>query len=209
MKLANDFSANDIVFAGIRKNKQGGKFIPLSLANGPVRIQMPSLRAPFGLNPPRDQVKEYYVNLSLTPELESKFAEVDQRVAEYVHANCVDLMGKSVDLGTLKDILMTGLVKAAKDPKYASTIKLKASRGDGKDLAECYNSARDPIPLEEIKSGTQLESIIELTQVWFISGKFGVSARLLQAKLSPSDKLSGYSFIDPVSDEIDLPEEDA
>jgi hypothetical protein len=207
MKLANDFSANDIIFSGIRKNKQGGKFIPLSFANGPVRIQMPSLRAPFGLNPPRDQVKEYYVNLSLTPELEAKFAEVDQRVAEYVHANCVDLMGKSVDLNTLKDILMTTLNKPAKDPKYASTIKLKASRGDGKDLAECYNAAREPVSLEEIKSGTQLESIIELTQVWFISGKFGVSARLLQAKLSPSDKLSGYSFIEPANDEIDIPED--
>lgn len=207
MKLANDFSANDIIFSGIRKNKQGGKFIPLSFANGPVRIQMPSLRAPFGLNPPRDQVKEYYVNLSLTPELETKFAEVDQRVAEYVHANCVDLMGKSVDLTTLKDILMTPLNKPAKDPKYASTIKLKASRGDGKDLAECYNAAREPVSLEEIKSGTQLESIIELTQIWFISGKFGVSARLLQAKLSPSDKLSGYSFIDPATDEIDLPDD--
>jgi len=208
MKLANDFTASDIIFAGIRKNKQGGKFIPLvGGEGGPIRIQLPALRAPFGLNPPRDQVKEYYVNLSLTPELEAKFTAVDQRVAEFVHANCVDLMGKTIDLGTLKDILMTGLVKAAKDPKYASTIKLKASRGEGKDLAECYNSLREPVALEEIKSGSQLESIIELTQVWFISGKFGVSARLLQAKLAPSDKLSGYSFMDPASDEIDLPED--
>jgi hypothetical protein len=207
MKLANDFSASDIVFAGIRKNKQGGKFIPLSTAAGPVRIQLPALRAPFGLNPPRDQVKEYYVNLSLTPELEAKFKELDQRAAEYVQQNCVDLMGKTVDLNTLKDILMTPLVKSAKDSKYASTIKLKASRGEGKDLAECYNSLREPVALDEIKSGCTLESIIELTQIWFINGKFGVSARLLQAKLAPSDKLSGYSFVDPVNDEIDIPED--
>jgi hypothetical protein len=203
MKLANDFSANDLVFGGIRKNKQGGKFIPIN----PVRIQLPSLRAPFGLNPPKDQVKEYYVNLSLTPELEEKLSDVDNRVAEYVHAHCIDLMGKTVDLNTLKDILMTSLVKKAKDSKYASTVKLKASRGEGKELAECYNSLREPVALEEIKSGSQLESIIELNQVWFINGKFGVSARLLQAKLAPSDKLSGYSFIDAASDEIDLPEE--
>jgi hypothetical protein len=206
MKLANDFSASDIVFAGIRKNKQGGKFIPLSLASGPVRVQLPSLRAPFGLNPPRDQVKEYYVNLSLTPELEEKLRELDQRAAEYVQAHCVDLMGKTVDLNTLKDILMTPLVRTAKDTKYASTLKLKASRGDGKDLAECYNSLREPVALEEIKPGCNLESIIELTQIWFINGKFGISARLLQAKLAPSDKLSGYSFVDH-SDEIDLPDD--
>jgi len=207
MKLANDFNASDVVFSGIRKNKQGGKFIPLSTASGPVRIQLPSLRAPFGLNPPKDQVKEYYVNLSLTPELEAKFSEIDNRAAEYVQQNCVDLMGKTVDLKTLKDILMTPLVKTAKDPKYASTIKLKASRGDGKELAECYNSLREPVALDEIKSGANLETIIELSQVWFINGKFGVSARLLQAKLAPSDKLSGYSFVDPTSDEIDLPED--
>lgn len=207
MKLANDFNASDIVFGGIRKNKQGGKFIPLTTASGPVRIQLPAMRAPFGLNPPKDQVKEFYVNLSLTPELETKFMELDQRTAEYVQQNCVDLMGKTVDLNTLKDILMTPLVKTAKDPKYASTIKLKASRGEGKELAECYNSLREPVALEEIKSGCNLESIVELTQIWFINGKFGVSARLLQAKLAPSDKLSGYSFVDPVSDEIDLPDD--
>lgn len=207
MKLANDFNASDIIFAGIRKNKQGGKFIPLSTSAGPVRVQLPALRAPFGLNPPKDQVKEFYVNLSLTPELEAKFLELDQRAAEYVQQNCVDLMGKTVDLNTLKDILMTPLVKKAKDPKYASTVKLKASRGEGKELAECYNSLREPVALEEIKSGCSLESIVELTQIWFINGKFGVSARLLQAKLAPSDKLSGYSFVDPVSDEIDLPDD--
>jgi len=63
------------------------------------------------------------------------------------------------------------------------------------------------VALEEIKSGSQLESIIEFNQVWFINGKFGISARLLQAKLAPSDKLSGYSFVDTNSDEIDLPED--
>jgi hypothetical protein len=203
MKLANDFSANDLVFGGIRKNKQGGKFIPIN----PIRIQLPSLRAPFGLNPPKDQVKEFYVNLSLTPELEEKLSDVDHKVAEYVHTHCIDLMGKTVDLNTLKDILMTPLVKKAKDAKYASTIKLKASTKEGKELAECYNSLREPIALEEIRSGSQLESIIEFNQIWFINGKFGISARLLQAKLAPSDKLSGYSFVDTNSDEIDLPED--
>ncbi len=207
MKLITDINASDIVFSAVKKNRNGGKFVTLSDGTGPVFIQLPSLRAPFGLNEPNDKAKEYYLSLSLTPEAEEKFAAIDEAVLNFVHEHCVDLLGKTIDLNVLKDILMNPIVKKPKDEKYASTIKLKASTGDGKNLAECYNHVKEEVSLDVIKAGTYLESIVELSQVYFINGKFGVSVKLCQAKVSPSSKLSGYSFIETTSDEIDVPED--
>lgn len=207
MKLITDINASEIVFSAVKKNRNGGKFVTLSDGTGPLFIQLPSLRAPFGLNEPNDKAKEYYLSLSLTPEAEEKFAAIDQVVLNFVHEHCVDLLGKTIDLNVLKDILMNPIVKKPKDEKYASTIKLKASTGDGKNLAECYNHVKEEVSLDVIKAGTYLESIVELSQVYFINGKFGVSVKLCQAKVSPSSKLSGYSFIETGSDEIDVPED--
>lgn len=207
MKMITAINSSDIVFSAVKKNRNGGKFVTLSDGSGPVFLQLPSLRAPFGLNMPNDKAKEYYLSLSMTPEVEEKFLEIDTMVLNFVHEHCVDLLGKTIDMNVLKDILMTPIVKKPKDDKYQSTIKLKASTGDGKNMSECYNHLREEVSLDVIKPGTYLETIVELSQVYFINGKFGVSVKLLQAKLSPSNKLSGYSFIETSTDEIDIPDD--
>jgi hypothetical protein len=207
MKLITDMKSSEIVFSTIKKNRNGGKFVTVTDGSSPIFLQLPSLRAPFGLNAPNDKAKDYYISLSLTPEVETKFAEIDAAVLDFVSTNCVELMGKTIDTSVLRDILMTPIVKKPKDDKYSSTIKLKASTGEGKNLAECYNHVREEVPLDAIKVGTNLESIVEISQIYFINGKFGVSVKLCQAKISPSNKISGYSFIESTSDEIDIPDD--
>lgn len=206
----NNFDASNIVFSSVKKNRNGGKFVTLSSASGNLYIQLPPLRAPFGVNPPNDQVKDYYLNLSLTPELEDKFRAIDERVLNYVHENSVALLNKQVDLNVMKDLLYTPVVRSSKDPKYAPTIKFKASTGEGKNLADVYNSTREKVTLDDITKGSTVETIIELSQIYFINGKFGVSLRLNQAKLAQSNKLAGYAFVDTATsdtDEIDVPED--
>lgn len=208
----NNFDASNIIFSDVKKNRNGGKFVTLSSASGNLYLQLPSLRAPFGVNPPNDQVKDYYLNLTLTPELEDKFRAIDERVLNYVHENSVALLNKQVDLNVMRDLLFTPIIRASKDPKYAPTIKVKASTGNGKNIADVYNSKREKVTIDDVIKGASLETIIELNQIYFINGKFGVSMRLNQAKLSPSTRLSGYAFVETKSEteeeeEIDIPEE--
>jgi hypothetical protein len=206
--MINNFDASNIVFSAVKKNRNGGKFVTLSSASGNMYIQLPPLRAPFGVNPPNDQVKDYYLNLSLTPDLEDKFRGIDERVLDYVHENSVALLNKQVDRNVMRDLLYTPVVRASKDPKYAPTIKFKASTGEGKNLSDVYNSNREKVTLDDISKGSNVETIIELSQIYFINGKFGVSMRLNQAKISQSNKLSGYAFVDtPHEEEIDVPED--
>lgn len=212
--MINKFDASNIVFSAVKKNRNGGKFVTLSSASGNLYLQLPSLRAPFGVNPPNDQVKDYYLNLTLTPELEDKFRAIDDRVLNYVHENSVALLNKQVDINVMRDLLYTPIIRASKDPKYAPTIKFKASTGEGKNIADVYNSKKEKVDISEVTKGASLETIIEVSQIYFINGKFGVSMRLNQAKLAPSNKLSGYAFVDTKSEttedeeEIDIPEDE-
>jgi hypothetical protein len=199
-------------FSDVKKNRNGGKFVSLTNDNGvPVYVQMPSLRTPFGINPPNDKVREYYLSLSLTPDVEKKLSEIDDYVLTYVSENSLALLGKQVDKSTMKDLLYTPIIRPSSDAKYAPTIKIKASMGEGKNLPDVYNSNRETVSIDDIIKGSSVESIIELNQVYFINGKFGVSVRLNQAKIAPVNRLRGYAFIDTESstNDIDVPEEDA
>jgi hypothetical protein len=39
-------------------------------------------------------------------------------------------------------------------------------------------------------------TIVEINQIWYIDNKFGISVRLQQMLLAPTNKLKGFGFID-------------
>ena len=211
-----NFDANNVTFSTIKKNRNGGKFVSLSNGASTMYVQLPSLRAPFGVNHPDDKIKDYYLNLSLTDEIAAKFSALDERVLKFVSDNSVALLNKQVSVDVMRDVLFTPTVKPSKDGKYQPTLKLKASTREGKETAQVFNMKREEVTLDDIEKGCQIESIIELNQIWFINGKFGISLRLNQAKLSASNKLKGYAFVDTSApnsvadeeDEIDVPEDE-
>jgi hypothetical protein len=213
-KIQN-FDANNVTFSAIKKNRNGGKFVSLSNGASTMYVQLPALRAPFGVNHPDDKIKDYYLNLSLTDEIAAKFSGLDERVLKFVSENSVALLNKQVSVDVMRDVLFTPTVKPSKDGKYQPTLKLKASTREGKEPAQVFNAKREEASLDDIEKGSQVESIIELNQIWFINGKFGVSLRLNQAKLAASNKLKGYAFVDssPTNsvadeDELDVPEDE-
>ena len=213
-KLFNDFAVSDVEFSEIKKNARGGKYILLSDNNQDIYLQLPVLKAPFGINEPGEQADEFSVNLTLTEDVSTKLKELEVKVLDFVHKNSKELFGKVHDKTVLKDALFVPLVKYAKDEedakKYAPTMKLKVSTGKGKYMAEFYqklNGKPTLVEHTEVKKGTSLETIIRVGQIWFINGKFGVSLKLEQAKIQASTRLTGYAFKDEEV-ELDVPDEE-
>jgi hypothetical protein len=202
------FDTSAIAFSTIKKNKNGGKFVSIT---GKRFIRLPAMRAPFGASAPGEQVKEYYLNLSVEdPVVSEKLTALDAKVLEFVHQNSVALLGKEIDIAVMRDLLYSPVLKQSKDGKYAPTIKAKASSREGAETSPVYNSKKELVSLTDVTAGCQVASVIELSQIWFINGKFGLSMRLNQAKLTASNKLTKYAFDDddePVveEDEIDGP----
>ena len=56
------------------------------------------------------------------------------------------------------------------------------------------NTEKEPIPLDEIEKGQRAMAIVEISSIWFVDGKFGVSLRLQQVMVEPSAKLPAFAF---------------
>lgn len=201
MENIQNIDASNITFSELKKNPRGGKFINISMNGKPIVLRLPALRAPFGISLPNDQVKDYYLSLSLMPEVEEKFREIDEHIIKYVAENSVQLLGKTLTPDVIRDLLLNPLVKTAKDAKYSNTIKMKCSSNSGKNVVDFYVSKTEKVHVDDIRGGSSIETIVELSQIWFINGKFGASIKLLQAKIAPTTKLTDYAFGDEEEEE--------
>lgn len=197
-------------FSDLRKNAKGGKVVYLSGPNKEkLHIQFPKLRAPFGLSEFVDQNSgnsSYSLDLSLEnqPELLEKLRAIDDAVVKRASANAKDWLGKKHSEAVIRDVLYRPMVKVPNDDKYAPTIKLKILKDrDGTFVPECFNNKRQKVGLDSLEKGQSVTAIAVVPQVWIIDGKFGVTMRLQSAKLSPSDKLSGYCFLPDDDDETE------
>ena len=107
--------------------------------------------------------------------------------------------------------------KFPKDPKWASTLKVKLPF-DRKGVPQfvLYDQDKKPIEIVDengelnldcIPKGSEAVFLIQPTGVWFMGKtQYGVSYKVVQGKIFKSNKLSGYSIVDP--EEVEEEEDD-
>ena len=196
-----NFDASTVTFSELRKNKMGGKVVYLS---GPgrkkIQLELPKMRAPFGVSEFVDQntgKSSWSLNLSLEnhDDFRGKLEALDNAIVKTVATNSKKWLGKQHSENVLRDALYSPIVKQPADEKYAPTIKLKILADDNNNFKpETYNMSQELVDLKDLEKGQSLNTIVEISQVWFIDNKFGVSLRLSQALMHPTDKLSGFAF---------------
>ena len=218
IQLSTDFSPSAVNFSKLRKNKNGGKTVYLSNNGNQLLLQLPYMRAPFGLSSFTDENTKktsYSLDLSFDPndsptqDLEDKLKALDELIVETVGNNSQEWLGKKFNKAVLKEALYKPLVRPNKG-EYPSTIKLKilTDLRTGEFVPEAYNSRRESVPLDSIEKGQKIMTIIDLNQIWFIDNKFGVTARLKQCLLEPSKKLPSFAFqgVQTEPEEEEVPE---
>jgi hypothetical protein len=220
IQQSTDFLASSVIFSKLRKNKNGGKSVYL---NGPnsrkIQLEIPKMRAPFGLGSFTDEASKktsYSLDLSFDAEPElthfmEKMKELDDIIIKTVADNSVEWLGKKYGIPVIKEALYKPLFKPGKG-EYPGTIKLKILQDakTGEFVPEAYNYQRENVELTSIEKGQRVKCIIEISQIWFIDNKFGVSVRLQQVLLEPSKKLPRFAFqnVDPLPATEDEGEEE-
>ena len=214
IQLATTFEPSTVCFSKLHKNKNGGKAVYINgTGNRKIYLQLPFMRAPFGLSSFTDegtQKTSYSLDLSFDTEdsviadLEEKFKELDELIIKTVEENSTEWLGKKYNINVIREALYKPLIRPGK-AKYASTMKLKVltDMKTGGFVPEAYDSARKSINLDTIEKGQRVMTIIDLNQIWFIDNKFGVSVRLQQVLLAPSKKLPTFAF-----QGVDIPTEE-
>jgi hypothetical protein len=213
IQRSSDFSPASVGFSKLRKNKNGGKTVYLNGGdNKKLYLQLPFMRSPYGLSAFTDEGTgrtTYSVDVSFDSdnadamELHDKLKELDEIIVNTVAQNSKEWLGKEFNVAVLREALYKPMVRPNKEP-YPSTLKLKiATKPDGTFVPEAYNMQKEAVPLDTIEKGQKAMAIVDVSSIWFIDNKFGVTVRLQQALLEQSTKLPSFAF-----QGLDLPDED-
>src|SRR5210317_1089399 len=227
IQRSSDFTTSSVNFSKLRKNKNGGKAVYLNAGdNKKLYIQFPFMRSPYGLSAFTDEGTgrtSYSLDLSFDPdntdamELHDKLKALDELIVNTVAENSKEWLGKEFNVAVLREALYKPLVRPGKEP-YPSTLKLKiATKPDGTFVPEAYSMQKEAVALDTVEKGQKVMAIVDVSSIWFIDNKFGVTVRLQQALLEQSTKLPSFAFqgldlpeeeeVDDVEEEIEVDEE--
>ena len=204
IQRSSEFSPATVGFSKLRKNKNGGKTVYLNGGdNKKLYLQLPFMRSPYGLSVFTDESTgrtSYSLDLSFDPDnadamdVHKKLKELDEKIIAVVAQNSKEWLGKEFNVAVLREALYKPLVRPSKEP-YPSTLKLKiATKPDGSFVPEAYNMQRQSVSLDSIEKGQKVMAIVDVSSIWFIDNKFGVTVRLQQTLLEHSAKLPSFAF---------------
>ena len=213
IQRSSEFSASSVGFSKLRKNKNGGKTVYLNGGdNKKLYIQLPFMRSPFGLSAFTDEGTgrtSYSLDLSFDPdntqamELHDTLKALDEIIVNTVAANSKEWLGKEFNVAVLREALYKPMVRPGKE-QYPATMKLKVTtKPDGSFLPEAYSMNRKQVSLDTIEKSQKVMAIVDLSSIWFIDNKFGVTMRLQQCLIEQSSKLPSFAF-----QGLDAPHED-
>ena len=128
----------------------------------------------------------------------------DDMVVAKVVENSETYLGKSMNETVVREALYTALFKPPSDEKYAPLFKTKIlANHDGTFVPQVFTTDREPFDLNKLEKGQYVTAIVHIPSIWFVGTKFGVTIRLQQLRVTPSQKLTEYAFVDDDDDAED------
>ena len=217
--IPKNLDVSQLKFGDVQKNKMGGNVVYLQYGNSKrLTIQTPMMSCPFGVSCYIDEKtgsKKYSLDVSFKgadedPKIKAfldKMQELDEFLIDQGAKNSKEWLGKNQKKEVV-EALYRPLVKPSKDPeKYAPTMKFKIMTNNNDEFqveAFKYGKSRTPFDFSKLQKGAQVQCILEVGSIWFVNKtQFGVSFRLVQARVKSPDKISGYSFVKEDSDDED------
>lgn len=217
--LYSAFHPSGIHFGPVDRNRNGGKYVPLTTADGAKKrftIQTPPLSMPFGISAFREkpdaEVQSYSIDVSFrntdtdprVAEFLRKMEEVDVRMLEASVQNSKAWFGKVKSKDTLEDNYRK-LIKAHPQGKYPPVMKIKIPLQNGQVSSMFFDESKKPVDIDYLTKGTTIKLILEMDRVWFVNNTFGVTWRAMQgAVVSRPSRMDTYSMIDEDVDDATL-----
>lgn len=222
---ANDMDLSGISFSDVRTLDNGGKMINISYNGQKLFMQLPSLIANYGLSVwPSDKggYDKVHLDLSLTgydgtnPNVKTffdKMTQFDELLINTAMANSKAWFRKIIANRDIAQAVFTPLVKFSKDKvtseistQYPPVIRLQIPRNKNGEIdIEIYDASRNRLKFDDVDfKKAAVTAIVQVSSVWLISGKFGVTMKVQQMKINQSQsKLSTFAFVDDSDDDVD------
>ncbi|AGE55600.1 hypothetical protein ATCVMN08101_290L [Acanthocystis turfacea Chlorella virus MN0810.1] len=209
---AKTFEPSTIGFGPVEKNKMGGKFIPLTDANGAktrITIQTPTMALPFGISAYRERPDAEPLSFSADLSFRdmdtddnvatfyNKIKELDAHLLQTAAAKSVEWFGKKKSAELLADTYRP-LTKEDPSGKYAPNMKFKIAMMNGAANVRVFDTDKTPISIDDVPRGSKVKIIAEIASVWMVGGgtMWGVSFRVAQILVvSKPASLDQFAFV--------------
>lgn len=228
----DSLNINDITYGPVKKNDNGGKSIYVLHNKKPILMQLPTMfSAPYGLSAweNKDGKTSYTLDLSFQgiderPKLKEfyeKIENLDKKVIDSCYENewlqldeeanskQVVKSNYSSKLGFSKD-----KVTKKRDNKYPPKFTLKLLKNnDDKFSCKVFDDKKQEIELtKDNTKSAKITSILKLGGIWIVNQKFGLTWNVVQLKVQPPSKITGYAFKsvqDDIGDSSDNEEDES
>lgn len=204
-----DVNVENITYANnVKTLDNGGKMVWMGYSGRPLIMQLPTMKAPFGVSEWSDEktgTKKYYFDLSFdgmaaNEELAKTyemFKAMDAKVLNDGMDNSMAWFKKRYTSIEIMDALFSPSVKMPKDEKYSPTIKLPLAQSQGEFKCGVFDGDRNRVNILDMNTkGAEVTAIIQLVGIWLAGGKFGVSWKVQQLRIIPRTRLTDYAFLD-------------
>lgn len=225
-----NFDINKVTYGAVKANKNGkGKSGGIYYGGKKLVLQIP-LMFTWGASEMVDEEtgkKSYSVSIPIKNEkaeasypLFQAMQAIQEKVLNDASVNSKEWFGKNMNRD-VAEALFTPIVKYPKvsktdaSPDYSKTpsLKTKIQFWEGKFTIEIYNMEKEQLfgpqvqdsdPIALMPQGTYMAGLIECGGLWFTGTGFGVTWKLLQAKIRPPVKITGFSLLDDEEEEEQL-----
>jgi hypothetical protein len=224
-----ELSISNIKFSELKKQGKGGfvSYINYTKNDKSTKylIQTPKMFAPFGASTykkeelPKGQIPKYTVPLALDEKdkkikmLKEFFVDLDALVLKTAIENpdWQRQLGqknvKKVSVDKL-EMLYTKIVKESNNNKYPDTFtpKVPIIWKTSLPALELYSKSKQKFEVtfdnieDLLPRLSEIKCLIQVSHVWFVSKKFGVTLKIVQGVVSPKE-LCGYSIMDSSDEE--------
>jgi hypothetical protein len=215
-----DVDIKNIVLGPMKTQDNGGKMIYLQHIDQPLFVQLPVMTCPYGISSwpiEKGAVSERLnldlslVNYDTAPHMKDAynlFTSIEEFAMNKALENSTTWFKKKYTTKDVIQAIFTPMVRFSKDKetgeithKYPPVIRLSLPKKNDQVDVEVYNDKREKIPFDSVDfRGSQVTAIVQIVSVWVIAGKFGISVRAKQLKVSQTKRIIGYAFIEDPDD---------
>lgn len=213
--LARKIDTSAITYGSPKALDSGGRVVYVGYNGGPLIIQTPIMHSPFGINKwsaNKGGNDKYSLELSFRgmkdkPSLMAfydKLHNLDQKIVQDALENCTSWLRKKYTTTEVFHALYAKLIRYPKDKetgeitdKYPPTFRVSLPQNENEITCEVYNAQNQLVDINEIETkGARISAIIKCSGIWIAGVKFGCSWKVVQLKVYPPSKISGFSFME-------------
>ena len=216
--LPKNFTVDRITYGQPKQLENGGKSIFISYNEKPLLVQTPDMNAPFGISmwpgergaPDKYNVDVSFAGRETRPQLQQFFGmleAISERVISDAMENAQTWFKRRFPSRDVVEALYTPIIKYSKDretgeinTQYPPNFKMSLPFRDGQFQFPVYDGKRNTLNLLDIATGdtrgkgSRVSAIVQCSAVWLAGGKFGVTWKVRQLRISEPARLSGYAF---------------